>query len=156
MGIEIERKFLVDHEKWDEEIKPTGTVYRQGYILSDEKRTVRIRVADDVAYITFKGGSTGISRSEFEYTIPVEDGNQILQEMAISSVEKMRYNMEYAGNTWEVDVFTGNNEGLIIAEIELSSEDQQFDRPKWVREEVSDESRYTNALLSVNPFKNWI
>jgi adenylate cyclase len=155
MGIEIERKFLVDHEKWQQLAKPQGKVYKQGYLLSDEKRTVRVRVLDDVAYITLKGSTTGISRSEFEYTIPVDEGKEILKDMATSFIEKTRYNINYAGNVWEVDVFEGDNEGLIIAEIELKNEDQEFEKPEWVKNDVSDDRRYTNAYLSVNPFKNW-
>jgi adenylate cyclase len=155
MSIEIERKFLVDHEKWQQLAKPQGKVYKQGYLLSDEKRTVRIRVLDDVAYITLKGSTTGISRSEFEYTIPVDEGKEILKDMATSFIEKTRYNINYAGNVWEVDVFEGDNKGLIIAEIELKNEDQEFEKPEWVKNDVSDDCRYTNAYLSVNPFKNW-
>ncbi|MFA6087000.1 CYTH domain-containing protein [Mucilaginibacter sp.] len=155
MGIEIERKFLVDHEKWQQLIKPQGKAYKQGYLLNDEKRTVRVRVADDVAYITLKGSTTGISRSEFEYTIPVNEGEEILKNMATSFIEKMRYNIDYAGNVWEVDVFTGDNQGLIVAEIELKHENQEFEKPEWVKNEVSDDHRYLNACLSVNPFKNW-
>ena len=155
MGIEIERKFLVDQEKWQQVIKPQGKVYRQGYLLSDEKCTVRIRVADDVAYITLKGSTTGISRSEFEYTIPVNEGKEILKDMATSFIEKTRYNINHAGNVWEVDVFEGDNQGLIIAEIELKHENQGFEKPEWIKNEVSDDRRYTNAYLSVNPFKNW-
>ncbi|MDB5288189.1 MAG: adenylate cyclase [Mucilaginibacter sp.] len=155
MGIEIEKKFLVDHEKWQQLVKPQGKVYKQGYLLSDEKRTVRVRVADDVAYITLKGSTTGISRSEFEYTIPVNEGKEILKDMATSFIEKTRYNIKYAGNVWEVDVFEGDNQGLIIAEIELKHENQEFEKPEWIKNEVSDDLRYTNACLSVNPFKNW-
>ena len=155
MPTEIERKFLVDHQKWEALIKPTGKLYKQGYILSDEKRTVRIRVANDAAYITLKGASTGISRSEYEYTIPVNEGNEILNNFATSSIQKTRYNIEYAVHTWEVDVFTGDNTGLIIAEIELQNEDEQFEKPEWVGQEVSHDNRYTNASLSVYPYKDW-
>ena len=155
MPTEIERKFLVDHQKWEALIKPTGKLYKQGYILSDEKRTVRIRVANDAAYITLKGASTGISRSEYEYTIPVNEGNEILNNFATSSIQKTRYNIEYAVHTWEVDVFTGDNNGLIVAEIELQNEDEQFEKPEWVGQEVSHDSRYTNASLSVYPYKDW-
>ena len=155
MGIEIERKFLVNHEKWKQLSKPVGNTYKQGYILSDEKRTVRIRVTDDAAYITLKGGTSGISRNEFEYTIPVPDGNEILEGFATSSIDKVRYKITYGGNVWEVDVFAGDNDGLIVAEIELDSEDQPFDKPDWVTDEVSDDYLYTNASLSVSPYKLW-
>lgn len=155
MPTEIERKFLVDHTKWEQVVKPKGNLYKQGYILSEETRTVRIRVTDTAAYITLKGASTGISRSEYEYTIPVAEGNEILQNFATSAIEKIRYNIDYAGHLWEVDVFSGVNNGLIVAEIELDSEDEVFKKPEWIGEEVSHDSRYTNASLSVNPYKDW-
>ncbi|RFZ94739.1 CYTH domain-containing protein [Mucilaginibacter conchicola] len=155
MGTEIERKFLVDHNKWDKVNKPKGNVYKQGYILNEEKRTVRIRVTDTSAYITLKGAAEGISRSEFEYEIPKANGEQILKEFATTSLEKTRYNINYAGHLWEVDVFEGANQGLIVAEIELDKEDEAFEKPDWVAEEVSYDSRYTNALLSVKPYTTW-
>src|SRR4051794_23934361 len=105
MPTEIERKFLVDHQKWDMVDKLQGKLYKQGYILSEEARTVRIRVTDTAAYITLKGASKGISRSEYEYTIPLAEGDEILQNFATSAVEKTRYKINYAGHMWEVDVF---------------------------------------------------
>lgn len=155
MGTEIERKFLVDHHKWGKVNKPEGKVIKQGYILNDEKRTVRIRVTNTVAFITLKGGTEGISRSEFEYEIPKDNGEQILKEFATSSIEKTRYNINYEGHLWEVDVFEGNNSGLIVAEIELESEQEHFKKPDWVTQEVSYDSRFSNALLSVNPYATW-
>ncbi|MET3979530.1 adenylate cyclase [Mucilaginibacter sp. UYP25] len=155
MPIEIERKFLVNHTKWEQVVKPQGKLYKQGYILSEEKRTVRIRVTNTAAYITLKGASTGISRSEYEYTIPVDEGKEILQNFATSAIEKIRYNINYAGHVWEVDVFSGVNNGLIVAEIELNSENEPFEKPGWVAEEVSHDSRYTNASLSVHPYIGW-
>ncbi|WP_454800701.1 CYTH domain-containing protein [Mucilaginibacter phyllosphaerae] len=155
MPTEIERKFLVDHHKWAMVNKPTGKLYKQGYILSEEARTVRIRVTDTAAYITLKGASTGISRSEYEYTIPVADGNEILQNFATSAVEKTRYNINYADHIWEVDVFDGENKGLVVAEIELQHEDEPFEKPDWVTSEVTHDSRYTNASLSVLPYIEW-
>ncbi|MEO7215638.1 CYTH domain-containing protein [Mucilaginibacter sp.] len=155
MAIEIERKFLVDHAKWNALAKPAGKLFKQGYILSDDKRTVRIRVTDEAAYLTLKGSTTGISRSEYEYTIPIADGNEILSGLTVSAIEKVRYEIDFAGNTWEVDIFSGDNDGLIVAEIELEQEDQAFERPDWVAREVTDDHRYSNASLSVNPHKNW-
>ncbi|MBL4677027.1 MAG: CYTH domain-containing protein [Mucilaginibacter sp.] len=155
MGIEIERKFLINHEKWNKLDKPTGKLYKQGYILNEENRTVRIRVTDNAAYITLKGKSEGISRSEYEYQIPKDNGEQILEQFAISSLEKTRYNINYNGHLWEIDVFDGDNKGLIVAEIELENEDEPFEKPDWVTEEVSYDSRYTNALLSIKPYNSW-
>lgn len=155
MPTEIERKFLVDRTEWEQVKKPEGKLYKQGYILSEEKRTVRIRVTDTAAYITLKGASTGISRSEYEYSIPVNEGIEILQNFATSSIEKIRYNINHSGHLWEVDVFSGVNQGLIVAEIELNSEDEAFEKPDWIGEEVSQDGRYTNASLSVYPYNNW-
>ncbi|RFZ85440.1 CYTH domain-containing protein [Mucilaginibacter terrenus] len=155
MGIEIERKFLVDHAKWQAISKPEGRLFKQGYILSDDHRVVRIRVTDTVAYLTLKGSTTGITRSEYEYEIPIADGNEILNDLTVSKIEKTRYEIEVGGNTWEVDVFTGDNAGLIVAEIELNSEDQQFEKPDWVLQEVSTDNRYHNSNLAVTPYKNW-
>ena len=155
MGIEIERKFLVDKTKWAALAKPAGKVFKQGYILSDEKRTVRIRVTDEAAFLTLKGSTTGISRSEFEYAIPINDGTEILNTLTVSSIQKVRYDIIYAGKVWEVDVFGGDNEGLIVAEIELEREDEVFEKPEWLLGEISEDHRYSNASLSVTPYKDW-
>lgn len=155
MAIEIERKFLIDQEKWEQLEKPGPMHLRQGYIFSDENKTIRVRVADDQAYITIKGSTTGMSRSEFEYRIPVADAAQMLDSLAVSELEKYRYNIAYAGKLWEVDVFLGHNEGLVVAEIELDSEDEQFELPPWVTTEVTGDKRYYNSKLSTNPFKSW-
>ncbi|RWY56954.1 CYTH domain-containing protein [Mucilaginibacter gilvus] len=155
MAIEIERKFLVNRAKWNALAKPEGKLFKQGYILSDDKRTVRIRVTDEAAYLTLKGSTTGISRNEYEYTIPIADGHEILSGLTVSSIEKVRYEINFAGNTWEVDIFSGDNDGLIVAEIELEHEEQAFEKPDWVADEVTDDHRYSNASLSVNPYKNW-
>ncbi|MCR8557153.1 CYTH domain-containing protein [Mucilaginibacter sp. BJC16-A38] len=155
MGIEIERKFLVDHEKWSKAPKSAGTYFRQGYLLNEKNRTFRVRVADTRAFITIKGGTSGISRKEFEYEIPVADGIELLDNFAISQVEKTRYCIDFAGKLWEVDEFYGDNAGLITAEIELQHEDEAFELPEWVAVEVSMDARYYNSNLSVNPFNTW-
>jgi adenylate cyclase len=155
MGVEIERKFLVDHEKWNQVVKPNGTHYRQGYLLNDDHRTIRVRVTDKQGYITLKGASSGISRKEYEYKIPVEDGVELLDGFAQSEVEKIRYRIDFAGKLWEVDEFLGDNAGLIMAEIELKQETDEFERPDWITDEVSDDDRYYNSYLSTHPYKNW-
>jgi adenylate cyclase len=155
MPTEIERKFLVDLNKWEVFNKPLGKLYKQGYLINEPNRTVRVRVAGNSAYITLKGTSTGISRSEYEYAIPLNEGYEILRDFTLSAIEKTRYNVEYAGHTWEVDVFMGRNSGLIIAEIELQHEDEIFEKPEWVGNEVSYDGRYTNASLSILPFNDW-
>jgi adenylate cyclase len=155
MGVEIERKFLVDREQWQQTEKPAGSHYRQGYLLNSDHKTIRVRVTDQQGFITFKGPTTGISRAEFEYKIPIVDGNQLLDGFALSEIEKIRYNIEFEGKLWEVDEFLGLNAGLLMAEIELKNEEEQFAKPNWVGQEVSDDERYYNSYLSVKPFKNW-
>ena len=155
MGVETERKFLVDHDKWRALDKPAGVHYRQGYLLNEENRTIRVRMAGDQGYITLKGASSGISRKEFEYKIPVDDAEELLDGFAKSEIEKIRYKIEFAGKLWEVDEFLGDNEGLLMAEIELKNEDEEFERPDWITVEVSHDSGYYNSYLSVHPFKQW-
>jgi len=155
MGVEIERKFLVDQEKWEQVIKPQGTHYRQGYVLNEAKRTLRVRVTDKQGYITFKGPTDGITRKEYEYKIPVEDGTELLNGFAIAEVEKIRYRIPFEGHLWEVDEFLGDSEGLIMAEIELLHENDEFTLPAWISYEVSGDVRYYNSYLSTHPFKKW-
>lgn len=155
MGVEIERKFLVDHDKWDKVEKPAGIHYRQGYLLAESGRTIRVRILDKDAFINLKSKSTNVSRSEYEYEIPLEDGKAILDSFTAIGTEKTRYEIPYANKVWEVDVFIGDNAGLIVAEIELESEDEKFERPDWVTTEVTEDGRYTNAALAKRPFKNW-
>jgi len=155
MGIEIERKFLVDHDQWAQVNKPKGTYFRQGYLLNDQNRTIRVRVTDTVAFITLKGASSGISRKEFEYTIPAGEGNELLDIFALSELEKTRYCIDFDGKTWEVDEFAGDNSKLIMAEIELDDEAEAFSKPAWITDEVSDDERYYNSYLSTHPFNKW-
>jgi len=156
MGVEIERKFLVDHDAWHKLDKPQGTHYRQGYILSDDDKVVRVRVAGSHSYLTLKGrGANNVSRSEYEYEIPLTDGEELLAAFSKNGTQKTRYRIPYKGFTWEVDVFSGDNEGLIVAEIELNHEDEQFEKPAWVMQEVTDDGRYTNSTLAAHPYKNW-
>lgn len=155
MAIEIEKKFLINHNKWHELVKPKGKRYRQGYLLHDKYKTIRVRLSDTNAFITIKGKTTGATRNEFEYSIPIADAKQLLDNFADNEISKTRYEIYYKDKLWEVDVFHGENEGLIIAEIELESEDEQFDVPDWVTEEVTDDPRYYNANLAMLPFKQW-
>src|ERR1700712_4642130 len=152
MGVEIERKFLVDHEKWNQLQKPEGTHYRQGYILSNEQQTVRVRISDKKGYINLKSKVSEVSRKEYEYEIPLEDGIEILNEFTKHGTVKMRYRIPFEGKTWEVDVFSGDNEGLIVAELELKSENEEFRKPEWVTTEVTDDGKYTNASLAIKAF----
>lgn len=151
--VEIERKFLVDTKKWQP--KGIGTAIKQGYLSVDENRVVRVRIAGDYAYITIKGKTTGISRAEFEYEIPQNDASILLKMCLNEPVEKTRYTESFENMLWEIDVFEGVNNGLVMAEVELNNENQKVVLPEWVSEEVSTDKRYFNAYLSVNPFVRW-
>ena len=155
MGKEIERKFLVNHKEWQDLDKPEGKQLRQGYILTDPNKTIRIRIANEQAWLTIKGISVGASRLEFEYEIPLEEATELLDNFSENELEKTRHEITYAGKLWEVDVFSGDNDGLIVAEIELESEDEQFELPDWVAEEVTHEKKYYNSNLTKHPFKDW-
>ncbi len=153
MAKEIERKFLVDAGKLP--TLPKGHIMKQGYVPT-QGITVRARISDDQAFLTLKGRATGLSRSEFEYPIPVKDAQEILNELcAHPLIEKTRYLIPRGEHTWELDIFEGDNQGLIVAEIELSSEDEAFELPCWVKEEVSYDTKYRNAYLTENPFSKW-
>lgn len=155
MPKEIERKFLINKEKWDLVEKPLGCFFRQGYILADSEKTIRVRLAETEAFLTIKSKTVGISRNEYEYEIPTVDAVELLDKFAISELSKVRYNLVYADKIWEIDVFLGENEGLIIAEIELSSEDESFKTPDWISLEVTGDARYYNSNLSKEPYKKW-
>ena len=154
MGIEIERKFLVASEGWRRE--PGGvTRFSQGYLSRDPARTVRVRIAGDEAFLTIKGATTGATRAEFEYAIPVAEAQQLLALSDGPAVEKLRHLRVVDGLTWEVDEFLGANAGLVVAEIELAREDQPFTRPDWLGAEVTGDARYVNANLAVKPYALW-
>lgn len=153
MAIEIERKFLVDPAKWKPDGK--GKQLVQAYLSTDPKPTVRVRISGEQAFLTIKAHSESISRPEFEYEIPVDDARQMLKIAITEPVEKIRYKIDYQGFLWEVDVFQGKNAGLLMAEIELESETQDFPRPEWLLKEVSGDRRYFNSYLSLHPFQDW-
>ena len=148
MGREIERKFLVVSDSWQGEA--TGSaLLRQGYLSSNAKATVRVRTRDDAAAVlTLKGATQGMSRAEYEYDIPIEDAREMLVMAEPHTLEKRRHVVPFAGLTWEVDVFAGRHAGLVLAEVELESEDQPVALPEWVGAEVTDDDRYYNASLS--------
>jgi CYTH domain-containing protein len=153
--IEIERKFLVNRHAWFTLAKPAGIVYRQGYLSVDDQKVVRVRVAGDAGMITIKGRSATLARDEFEYMVPVDEATALLHGYCMGRVEKMRYRIQVGMTMWEVDEFTGLNEGLIIAEIELKSEEEGFEKPEWLAEEVTGDERYYNSMLAVNPYSCW-
>ena len=154
MAQEIERKFLVKGDAWRALAK--GTTYRQGYLNSAKERTVRIRTADAQAFITIKGMTVGATRAEYEYEIPFGEGKEMLETLAEKPlIEKTRYKIQVGNLTWEIDEFLGENTGLIVAEVELKSEDQILDKPVWVGDEVTNDPRYFNANLVKKPFTRW-
>jgi len=154
MGREIERKFLVKIEEWQPKSK--GNLYLQGYLSTVKERVVRVRVIGDKGFLTVKGMTERFSRPEFEYEIPVRDAHQMLDTLCeLPLIEKNRYREEHKGMIWEIDVFLGDNKGLVLAEVELESATQQFTLPSWIGEEVSEDPRYFNANLMKNPFRQW-
>lgn len=153
MSLEIERKFLVNTEKLKNELE--GTFLSQAYLTEDPARTVRVRIAGDQAFLTIKGPTNGITRKEFEYSIPVEDARDMMHLSIFPPVEKTRYKITFEGNLWELDIFHGKNEGLIMAEVELLSENQEIILPVWIGKEVSGDHRYFNSYLAKCPFRSW-
>lgn len=154
MPQEIERKFLVRSGEFKSLGK--GEYIHQGFLSTVKERVVRVRIKEDRAWITVKGISKGASRAEFEYEIPLADAHFLLDNICEQpTISKHRYAIPYGGFTWEVDEFHGENEGLVVAEIELPAEDTVFQKPSWVGEEVTSDPRYYNANLIRNPFKNW-
>jgi len=156
MGIEIERKFLVTSDAFLEAAHES-TVIKQGYVSRRKEATVRVRIKGDKGVLTIKGeANEHFVRAEFEYDVPLEDVEQILATLCEGTpIEKTRHLVEHAGHTWEVDVFEGKNAGLVVAEIELSAADEDFERPDWVGEDVTDDERYLNARLTAAPYSEW-
>lgn len=155
MPVEIERKYLLDHEKWHKSTKPKGQYIRQGYLVAERDKTIRVRIAGEKAYLTIKGRSVGASVPEYEYEIPNQEAEELLAQFALSDIEKTRYKYLFQGKIWEIDEFLGENEGLIVAEIELVSEDEYFEIPDFIKNEVTGEKKYYNANLSKMPYKKW-
>lgn len=153
MGKEIERKFLVTGDDWRKLAK--GTRYRQGYLSTVKERTVRVRTVDADGFLTVKGITVGATRKEYEYPIPAADAAGLLELCEQPLVEKVRYKIPFGGLTWEVDEFEGVNQGLVVAECELTSEDQKFEKPSWIGEEVTSDPRYFNSNLIAHPYTKW-
>lgn len=154
MAQEIERKFLVSSDAWRE--LASGTNYRQGYLSTVKERTVRVRTIDDKGYLTIKGITVGATRAEYEYEIPADEANELLDNLCERPlIEKTRYKIPHGGLTWEVDEFAGDNQGLIVAEVELTAEDQEVALPDWAGEEVTGDPRYFNSNLIANPYSTW-
>jgi CYTH domain-containing protein len=145
--MEIERKFLLHQELWDAVIKPSPKKIVQAYLVNTAEKTIRVRIKGDRGFITIKGPTKGISRSEFEYEIPLTDAENLIAQFAEKVIDKDRYEINFEGKLWEVDVFHGKLEGLILAEIELEHEDEDFSIPEWIAKEVSHDVEYYNARL---------
>ncbi len=155
MAIEIERKFLLVDDSW-RPAADAGTKMRQGYLSNSEKSSIRVRISGDVAHINIKSAEPGCVRREYEYPIPVSDAEELLADLCHDAlIEKIRYKVNFSGFIWEIDVFSGVNQGLIVAEIELDDLEQKFPRPPWIGREVSDEIRYYNSHLIYYPFCQW-
>jgi adenylate cyclase len=155
MGLEIERKFLVVNDNWKAHVARESRL-QQGYLSTDKTATIRVRVKDDRAFLTIKGETVGIKRSEFEYEIPLNDAEEMLQNNIQGAViSKVRYKVRCGEHLWDLDVFLGDNEGLVMAEVELAGEDEPFEMPDWAGMEVSDDARYYNANLVAHPFRRW-
>ena len=162
MGTEIERKYLVKKAEWrshkkllQSQFPNLGKEYCQGYITTDNGTTVRVRIVGDTGYITLKSKTIGHTRLEFEYPIPVKDAREMLAAFCDKPlIEKVRYKINFANLIWEVDEFMGRNEGLIIAEVELETEQQQIDLPHWIEREVNDK-KYFNSYLVKYPYSQW-
>ena len=153
MGIEIERKFLVEGDAWRVGASPSRIV--QGFLSRDPERIVRVRLRDGEAFLTIKGKGSGLARVEVEMAIPAEEARQLLPLCLPPLIEKTRHLVTWAGHLWEIDEFYGDNAGLVVAEVELAAEDEIFERPPWLGQEVSEDFRYSNAALSERPWRDW-
>ena len=155
MGVEIERKFLLKDDSWRAHVERSKR-FAQGYLASGETATARVRLAGDQAWLTIKGRRAGISRHEFEYPIPADHAQQILEALCGGRVvEKIRHWIPFAGHTWEIDEFEGVNAGLVLAEVELGGPDESVEIPGWIGCEVSEDPRYYNAYLAEHPYRGW-
>lgn len=153
MPVEIERKFLIDKNKWKPE--GTGEYLCQAYLSEEPERTVRVRISGKTAFLTIKGKVNGITRQEFEYKIPVGDAQEILKLSIHPPIKKYRHKVLFENQLWEIDVFEGENNGLILAEVELESEKQEIKLPEWIDKEVSGDIRYYNSYMAKHPYKTW-
>ncbi len=155
MAQEIEHKFLIKNNDWVEHVDKSSE-YKQGYLISDDKRSIRVRISNNTAWLNIKSASIGTLRQEYEYEIPLEEGKEILNTLCEKPmIEKIRHFVPYKQHLWEIDVFSGDNEGLVVAEVELSKVGEAFEKPPWLGNEVTDDIRYYNNQLCKNPYKDW-
>lgn len=155
MATEIERKFLVVNDSWRDQVSDQRTM-KQGYFASDGKASIRVRISGDNANLNIKSATLDVTRKEYEIPISLSDGLEMLEQLCERPfIEKVRYLVPIGDHVWEVDVFSGDNQGLIVAEVELSSVDEDFSKPDWLGEEVSHDKRYYNVCLVKHPYKDW-
>ena len=154
MAFEIERKFLVADNSW-RDLQAESVEILQGYICSDKKRAVRVRTAGERAWICVKSAVTDLKRAEFEYQIPLTDARELLKLCPLPPLEEIRHKVFHAGKLWEIDEFLRSNSGLVVAEIELQSEEDQFEKPAWAGEEVTRDPRYLSVCLYEKPYSTW-
>ncbi|RME35560.1 MAG: CYTH domain-containing protein [Gammaproteobacteria bacterium] len=155
MAHEIERKFLLRDDSWRDAVQRSER-YRQGYLANTDRCSVRVRIADGQAWLNIKSATLGVRRREYEFPVPVEEAEEILEHLCMRPfIEKVRHFVEYRGHTWEIDEFEGENAGLVVAEIELEDEEAPVPLPPWIGAEVSDDRRYYNACLIEHPYTTW-
>jgi adenylate cyclase len=155
MALEIERKFLLSSEAWRSQAR-SRVLMRQGYLGGTARCSIRVRISGDRAWLNLKSKRSDRTRLEYEYSIPVDDADEMLAQLCEGPiVEKYRHEVEHGGHVWEIDEFLGDNAGLIVAEIELASEDELFERPNWLGEEVTHDERYYNFNLAKRPYRTW-
>lgn len=154
MTIEIERRFLLKNDDWKLEAS-APQVLQQGYLSVEKERTIRVRIIDDKAWLTLKGYISDVSRSEFEYEIPLAHAQQMMETMCPFKMEKHRYRVEFKGFVFEIDEYFGDNAPLVVAEVELPAEDAPFEKPDWLGAEITSEGKFTNAYLSKHPYSTW-
>jgi adenylate cyclase len=155
MGLEIERKFLLKNDDW-RSLADAGTAYRQGYLVGSKHASVRVRIEGEVARLNIKSATLGIRRQEYEYSIPMDEAEEMLDTLCEQpQIEKTRYKLMHGAHLWEIDVFAGANAGLVVAEVELGSEDEALELPEWIGEEVSADPRYYNVSLVKHPYSAW-
>lgn len=154
MTVEIERRFLLKNDDWRKQAAEPQ-ILRQGYLSVEKERTIRVRIAGSRAWLTLKGYISDVSRSEFEYEIPLEHAQAMMETMCPFKMEKRRYRVEFEGFLYEIDEYGGENAPLVVAEIELPSEDAPFAKPDWLGAEITSDGKFTNAYLSRHPYSTW-
>lgn len=155
MPIETEHKYLVNKERWSKIIPQQSYEISQGYLYSDKEKTIRVRTKGEKGFITVKGKTVNASRLEYEYEIPLNEAKEMVNTLCGNVIEKTRHILSFEGKIWEVDEFKGLNAGLMVAEIELTHEDEEYHLPDWIEKNVTDDIRFANSNLAIKPFSLW-